>query len=166
MPNTTDPTIFTSGRVMVIPFERKFEEAERDTGLKKKLSEPENLSGILNWCIDGLKNIDITGFRAPDVIQQANECYKKQNDRIGRFIEETMEADATAEIKTASAYEAYRSWCHINGFYAENITNFKASLENIGTVKKKRPLEGGNPTPILMGFKLKNQDNLYYKYVM
>ena len=34
----------------IIPFERHFEESERDAGLKACFAQPENLSGIFNWC--------------------------------------------------------------------------------------------------------------------
>ena len=51
LPQVTDVTLFSSGRVKLIPFERHFSEQERDTGLKKELAKPASLSGILNCCL-------------------------------------------------------------------------------------------------------------------
>lgn len=55
LPKVTDPTIFDSWRVKVIPFNRHFSESEQNKGLKQELSKPQNLSGIFNWCLEGLK---------------------------------------------------------------------------------------------------------------
>jgi len=53
----TDLTLLTSGRVKIIPFERHFEEWEQDKNLKNLFSREENLSGILNWVIEGYRKI-------------------------------------------------------------------------------------------------------------
>ena len=50
LPKVTDPTVFDSGRVKVVPFNRHFSEEEQDKTLKRRLRQTENLSGILNWC--------------------------------------------------------------------------------------------------------------------
>ena len=71
LPKVTDVTVFSSGRVKVIPFERHFSEAEQDKGLKKKLAQVGNLSGILNWCLDGLRLAQETGFDPPSAVLAA-----------------------------------------------------------------------------------------------
>ena len=69
----------------IIPFERHFGEGDRDDGLKTELASPENLSGILNWCLEGLRLIEETGFDAPPAVQAATDEYRKNSDKIGRF---------------------------------------------------------------------------------
>lgn len=155
LPSVTDITLFSSGRVKIIPFERHFGADERDEGLKDELSRPESLSGVLNWCIDGLKMIELTGFTAPDSVRTATDEYRKSSDRIGRFFDEEMEADTLAETRTSEAYTRYKSWCAKNGFYPENAANFKSSLSNIATVVRKRPASGGGLTTLLTGYRLK-----------
>ena len=54
-PNVNDMTLFQSGRLKIIPFNRHFEEGEQDQGLKGQFAKPENLSGIFNWCLEGYK---------------------------------------------------------------------------------------------------------------
>ena len=155
LPAVTDVTLFSSGRVKIIPFERHFGEDERDEGLKEELTKPENLSGIFNWCFKGLRMIEKTGFETPAVVQEATDEYRKNSDRIGRFLDEEMEADPLAETRTGDAYNRYKVWCSINGFFPENAMNFKSSLANIATVARKRPSDGSGLTTLLLGYRLK-----------
>ena len=64
LPKVTDVTVFSSGRVKVIPFERHFDERDQDKGLKGRLSQPKNLSGVLNAPLDILKQVDGVGENA------------------------------------------------------------------------------------------------------
>jgi putative DNA primase/helicase len=156
LPAVTDITLFSSGRVKIIPFERHFTEAERDEQLKSELVQANNLSGVLNWCLDGLWMIGETGFKAPDCVVSATDEYRKNCDKIGRFIDEEMEADGAAETKTSEVYSRYQSWCSGNGYYPENATNFKGSLSNIARVERKRPRSGGGQTTLLLGYRLRS----------
>ena len=52
LPLIGDDTLFSSGRINVIYFNRHFEPHEQDKTLKDKLRTPDNISGILNWCIE------------------------------------------------------------------------------------------------------------------
>jgi putative DNA primase/helicase len=138
-PTVTDMTLFTSGRVKVIPFGRHFTEEERDEGLKSELAKPENLSGILNWCFEGLKLIEETGFEMPDAVRDATEDYRKNSDKVGHFLDEVMEVDSLAETPVIEVYNLYKLWCYNNGFPPDNMKNFKSSLSNIATVDRRRP---------------------------
>ena len=55
LPTITDDTVFSSGRINVISFDRHFEPQEQDKDLKNRLRDKNELSGILNWCIEGLR---------------------------------------------------------------------------------------------------------------
>ena len=54
LPQCSDLSVFDSGRVLVLPFSRHFEEWEQDKGLKDEFRKPENLSAVLNWLLKGL----------------------------------------------------------------------------------------------------------------
>lgn len=158
LPQVTDVTLFSSGRVKLIPFERHFSEQERDTGLKKELAKPASLSGILNWCLDGLWMLGETGFDMPESVQAATDEYRKRSDKIGRFVSEMLEPDPQGEILTTEAYGAYSEWCRRNGHYAESMTNFKAEIAAYAEIKRKRPAGSGresNPQVFVLGYKLR-----------
>jgi putative DNA primase/helicase len=154
LPMVTDLTLITSGRVKIIPFERHFEEWEQDKNLKNLFSREENLSGILNWVIEGYRKIQTDGFKVPATVRQATLDYHKENDKIGLFVEERLTKDANAEERTSALYFAYQNWCRNNGYYTENARNFKSSLASIGRIARKRPKAGGGMTTLLIGYKL------------
>ncbi len=157
LPATTDTTLFSSGRVKVIPFERHFSESERDKGLKLELAEPENLSGILNWCMEGLRKIDAEGFEPPDAVLAATDEYRKNTDKIERFLEDEMTKDAQGGARTAEVYARYKEWCYKNNYFPENAANFKTSLAKVGTVCKRRPKGCDRLTPpvhMFLGYRL------------
>lgn len=143
LPKVTDVTVFSSGRVKVIPFERHFDEREQDKGLKGRLSQPKNLSGVLNWCLDGLWLSRETGLDAPAAVLAATAQYRNDSDKIARFVDEMMEPDVTGEIRTEDAYRAYQEWCTRNGQLPESMPNFKQSMEAHTTIRKQRPRGAG-----------------------
>lgn len=154
LPQVTDITLFLSGRVKLIPFERHFSEAERDPHLKKTLSSPAALSGILNWCLEGLWLIEETGFGVPESVKAATDEYRQRSDKMGRFVAEMLVEDPQGEIRTAALYEQYKQWCDRNGQHFENAANFRSELANYGEIVRKRPsLGGGEKTTLLCGYK-------------
>ena len=143
LPKVTDVTVFSSGRVKVIPFERHFTEAEQDKTLKRKLARAENLSGLLNWCLDGLRLMRETGFEPPAAVLDATSQYQRDSDKITRFVDEMMVPDVNGEIRTEDAYKAYQEWCNSNGQKAEGMPTFKQSMSAFAEVKRKRPAGAG-----------------------
>ena len=136
-------TLFSSSRVKIIPFERHFSEAEQDSTLKQVLAQSGNLSGILNWCLAGLRKIATDGFAMPQSVREATDDYRTNSDRLGRFLEDETEAGELFESSTNEVYARYQWWCARNGFRPDNIAVFKSSLENVATIKKQRPSGAG-----------------------
>lgn len=157
LPQVTDATIFSSGRVKVLLFERHFEPHERDTGLKGEFAKPENLSGILNWCIDGLKLVQQTGLDEPQCVKDAVNAYREDSDKVGMFLAEMMVQDANGEASMTDTYEAYKDWCMDNGLRPEGMTSFKKSMAPHAQIRRKRPAGAGrsaNPISCVCGYRL------------
>lgn len=139
LPKVTDVTVFNSGRVKVIPFEKHFTEAERDKDLKQKLAQPESLSGILNWCLDGLWLFRETGLSLPPAVRAATLQYQQDSDKVGRFLDEMLEASVGDEVRTEDAYQAYQEWCTQNGLSAEGMSTWKQAMSAYTEIIRKRP---------------------------
>lgn len=153
LPAVNDMTIFTSGRVIIIPFERHFDESEQDKTLKKEFAKPEVQSAILNWLLEGYALLQKEGLSLPQSVKDATSQYQHDSDKMILFMEDCMEA-GNYEERTSSVYQRYKEWCQENGHYAESMKNFKQSLETVATVVRKRPLTGGNKTTMLAGYRL------------
>lgn len=167
LPKVTDTTLFSSGRVKVIPFERHFSESEQDKGLKKELAKSQHLSGILNWCLEGLRLMQETGFAPPAAVLSATADYQRDSDKIARFIDDMMELNMNGEIRTEDAYHEYQSWCLRNGQAPDGMPTFKQSMgaysESI-VIKRTRPRGAGrnaSPCWFICGVSWKTNRNLY-----
>lgn len=157
LPQITDLTLFSSGRIKTIPFERHFDEHEQDKGLKAFFACPENLSGILNWCVDGLHMLEDEGFTPPQAVQSATEAYQHDSDKVALFMEDALVPAPQGMERTSSIYGVYQHWCEENGFRAENVRNFRALLEGYAHVERRRPAPGCEKTTVLVGYRIRDE---------
>ena len=82
LPIITDETLFTSGRIVVIPFRKHFEEHEQDKGLKRRLKRKQNISGFFNWCVAGYQKYLKDGLETTESMDQEIESYRMNSDKI------------------------------------------------------------------------------------
>ena len=154
LPVVNDMTVFTSGRVIIIPFERHFDESEQDKGLKHEFMTPEVQSAILNWLLVGYKPLQLHGLKMPQSVINATDQYEHDSNKTLLFIEDCLEEGTDYEERTSEVYNRYKSWCIENGQYAESMKNFKQSLSAVVEVKRKRPKSGGEKTTMVIGYRL------------
>lgn len=153
LPNVTDQTLFESGRLKIIPFTRHFEDHEQDKTLKTTLMAPENLSGILNWAIEGYKLYKAEGLPEPDEVKSATEQYKVDSDRTAQFMNQCLKHEKGSELKTAAIYTRYKDWCSENGYKYEGSQNFYKRLGLEYLIIKRRPWKQettGNMNPTVL----------------
>lgn len=151
LPTITDDTVFTSGRINVISFDRHFEPEEQDKHLKDKLRQESELSGILNWCIEGLRMYRKEGLKPPAAVQQATETYRTDSDKIGNFIKECLtKTGKNSSIK--SIYEIYSTWCSDNGYGTESKGNFISEIKSKGLYATSGTVEGKTVKNIVKGY--------------
>lgn len=152
LPQISDMTLFESDRIRIIPFNRHFEENERDIDLKSFFAKPENLSGILNWCLEGFRLYQKEGLKMPESVASATQEYRDRSDRISMFTKQCLERKAGQELRSSAIYTRYKDWCSENGFKYENAANFKKKMETAGFVyQRRRPWneKDANPTPMI-----------------
>ena len=151
LPLITDSTLFNSGRINVVTFDKHFSEAEQDKTLKSRLREPENISGILNWCLDGLKKYYKDGLKPPKAVKVATNEYAKESDKIGNFIAERLE-ESDKNSAASEIYKEYQSWCKDNGYGVENKGNFFAELKTKGIYAATGTVFGKTVRNIVSGY--------------
>ena len=138
LPQISDMTLFESDRIRIIPFNRHFTAEERDIDLKSFFAEPANLSGILNWCLEGFTLYQKEGLKMPDSVEAATADYRAQSDRLTMFTTQCLEKKAGEELRSSAIYERYRTWCGENGYKYENAANFKKKMIAAGFVYQRR----------------------------
>ena len=132
LPLITDDTLFSSGRLNVISFDRHFSEQEQDKSLKDLFREPEAMSGILNWCLEGLAAYFEEGATPPEAVRIATQAYRELSDKVGLFMGEVLEPKQGNNIPAGRVYGLYQQWCCDNGYGRENKANFFAELKAKG----------------------------------
>lgn len=142
LPVVNDMTVFTSGRVIIIPFERHFDESEQDKGLKHEFMKPEVQSAILNWLLVGYKQLQLHGLKMPQSVINATDQYEHDSNKTLLFIEDCLEEGTDYEERTSEVYNRYKSWCIENGQYAESMKNcllwWKLSV-NVQSPAERKP---------------------------
>ncbi|MBQ6173469.1 MAG: DNA primase [Clostridia bacterium] len=156
LPVVLDDTLFSSGRVKVITFDRHFGEAEQDHTLKDRLQSPEALSGILNWTLAGLKRYHADGntIRTPKSVVDATDDYRLKSDKVRNFIDEAMTENPFNTLLAKDVYRAFTRWCQANGYGVENKTNFFDELRAKGLLSDTGTINGKTYHNVVKGYAL------------
>ena len=103
----TDDGIWSRPRL--IPFAVSFEGRE-DKELKARLMEPDELSGILRWAVEGCSEYLKNGLAYPAAVTQATAEYKADSDVLQRFVEEWCDVASNFSSRSHDLYQAYTKW--------------------------------------------------------
>lgn len=93
-------------RVKLIPFTASFLGSERDPHLGEKLSA--ELSGILNWAIEGCLAWQRDGLQEPEAVRLATQEYREDEDALRDFI--NRRCIMQGEVRHEEMYRAYAEW--------------------------------------------------------
>ena len=127
-------------RIRLIPFTVTIPEEKQDKELGSKLKE--ELSGILNWALEGCQAWQKDGLGFPDEIKAATNEYKRESDVLVQFLEEVTFIDKEGMIKASVFYSYYKDWCEDNGEKSVSGTAFGKALMEKGFDKTR--LRDGN----------------------
>lgn len=153
LPLIQDDTLFSSGRINVITFDRHFAPSEQDRTLKDRLQSEKNISGIFNWCLEGLRMLREEGAEPPLSVTEATTEYRRNSDKIGNFIAECMQK--TGRNSTAgSVYKRFQTWCEDNGFGTENKRSFFDELRGKGIFAETGTVNNLTAHNVVKGYEL------------
>ena len=121
-------------RVIVIPFNAQLTPEQKDPKLLSKLTQPRELSGILNWAIEGHRMWQEEGMEPlPQAIAEAVHIYRNDSDNILRWLSERCYIDVSAPefIEPFNhLYSSYCTWCVDEG---ETTISTKAFSQRLAT---------------------------------
>ncbi len=139
LPAISDDTLFTSDRIRILPFNRHFTEAERNTKLKATLRESNGRDAVLRWLIEGYRKYKEEGLTDTAASKVIIRQYREENDYIAQFIGECMEVfDQTdrhaSKERLTNILARYRYWCDSSNIKPLGRKQFKEELQKHGIV--------------------------------
>ena len=143
IPATNDLTDgFMRSWVRVV-FEVQFAEDDpkRIEDLGGKISSDKGeMSGILNWLIEGYNQYATQGrFSKVFSIQEMKDFWLEHSDSVCTFYKKMLIIDAQAETLKQDVYDAYTVYCETNNKPAEDHNIFFKKLKNVCDYKEHIP---------------------------
>jgi hypothetical protein len=116
-------------RLVLIPFNRVFKEDEQIKDLDNKLQE--ELPGIFNWALEGLRRYKVEGLQMPDCMTQEVQKYKLEENKVMSFMLEYTEVGfyGNETIPYSGLFDAFRRYCEENGYQFSSSKSFSRQLE-------------------------------------
>ena len=140
LPKLSDNTLFTSDRLIVLPFRNKVPKESRDLGLKARMETEEYKSGLLNWLLDGLTLYDTFGSPVPESCERETAEYRDKSDVLGIFISECCEFVEGSKTDGFAIYSKYSEWSKERHYGTLSSGNFYDKLRDTGyTVRRGIP---------------------------
>jgi len=128
-PTSSDVSNGFFRRWIVIPFPNSFE-GRQDPHLLHRLTTPENLSGLLNLALHGLRRLDRqNGFTMGPSLAEALKKYQQEADNISGFLAECCKVEQGLTYPRKDLYLRYTEWCLENGLKATTKKKFNQRLQ-------------------------------------
>jgi len=133
LPSETERTDAFFRRFLIIPFEVTIPKEEIDVDLPKKIIANE-LPGVLNWIVEGLKRISQSRkFTESKKAAAALEAYKEESNSVAQFVKEYGIIPNPYEfIPTAELYRSYSEFCNEAGYKRLSQVNFGKEMKSQG----------------------------------
>lgn len=125
-------------RFLIVPFEQKISEEEKDINLAQKIIENE-LPGIFNLIIEGMRRFLLQGkFTYSEKTHQQSEKFKHDTNSVVAFLEEEQYVPSGKQhMRAQDFYRMYDNFCKENGFTSMNSTNLNNQLRDLGYEVRK-----------------------------
>lgn len=117
-------------RVKLIPFTIEIPEVDRDAALQDKLAD--ELPGILAWAVRGCLLWQKVGIAAPELVHEATNTYRDEQDVMAQFLKDCCETGNTYEVSSGTLYQVYHAWRKEMGIRADSLTKFGNDLRKRG----------------------------------
>jgi phage/plasmid-associated DNA primase len=128
-------------RMVLIPFNQRFEGAKADEDLPEKLRE--ELPGVLAWAVMGCVEWYQHGLGSSVAVDRATSSYRSETDPLERFLDEMCEFEPELRVPKTEMYDAYVQWCTEEYEEAKGTKGFAQMMNEKGVVKNFHGAKSG-----------------------
>lgn len=114
-------------RMILIPFNQKFEGARRDNNLPDKLKA--EYPGILQWAIEGAVKWALSGLSIPEEVLRASREYMSENNDLDLWLADCCTQRSDATTRSSEAYASFQQWKEKQGEHPPSAKSFSQRLE-------------------------------------
>ena len=93
IPDSDDTSHAYYKRWLILAFERSFTEGTKDTDLIHKLTTDEELSGLLNMALVGLRQLEKEGGFRDIAVEDVKRDYERKSNTVKAFLEDRCMMD-------------------------------------------------------------------------
>lgn len=160
LPVTYDITHAFFARWIIIDFPYKFyakeeydklaeEEKEfakiRDVDIIDKIATDDELSGLLNWAVEGLQRLrSDSGFSYSKNTKEVTEMWIRRSDSFAAFCMDNIEEEWNGTIEKADLRRVYSRYCRENKIEMVSDRSIKRYLAETYGASEERPTRNGS----------------------
>jgi putative DNA primase/helicase len=159
LPRLGDASSAIVGRLVLLLTTRSWlgkENYELETVLRAELT------GILNWSLDGLRRLTLDNENHFTRFEAAEEAIVTMQDLaspVGAFVRERCKLDSGAEIAVDELYANYKGWCEASEYPKSPKIHFGRDLRAAcPSVRKRRPRDGSKRHFVYAGIRLRKDE--------
>lgn len=159
IPRSPDDSDAFFRRWIIINFPNQFIGDKADKNKIQKLTSTEELSGFLNFALEGLIRLLNKGdFSHSKGISEVKEQYIRQSDSVGSFIMDLIEISPDNFIQKKELYTIYCDYCRDQNYPIVPENTFHKQLQSAIRVEDYRPKIDGRRPGCWRGIKIKNNE--------
>lgn len=141
VPKSPDDSDAFFRRWVILNFPNQFLNSKADKNLLQRLTTPEELSGFLNFALDGLKRLIANqDFSNTSSVSEVRDNYIRLSDSVGAFILDCIEIAPEGYETKKELYTHYAEYCRCNKYPIVPENTFHRDLQKQIRVEDYRPL--------------------------
>ena len=161
IPEAHDDTTAFFRRWIILVFPNRFEGDKENKSLLKELTTPEELSGFLNWALEGLNRLKKNNwvFSYSKSTEEIREAYIRKSSPIQAFLMDRVVDNPDAYISKKELFKVFAEYCRSFKLPVVTQNTFYTNLpkhKNVAEAKKKYPPGIGIRVNCYLGIELKD----------
>src|SRR5262249_49078341 len=121
------------------------------------------LTGILNWSLDGLQRLTVDNenhFTRFEAAEEAITIMRDLASPVGAFVREKCVLGSDDEVEVDALYTAYKNWCQAGEYPKSDKASFGRNLRAAcPSVRKARPRDESKRYHVYAGIRLRSPED-------
>lgn len=158
-PRIDDVTPAFWRRIIAVNFPNRFDGGRAKKEIWRTIATPEELAGILNWAIDGLRRLRENNweFTITEEMEKMKDDLMKEANPVVAFVQEDCVIDPNATTTVSDLYHAFTDYCGQQGYKTVSKNEFGRVLSQVKGVKNTLMRVDGRRVRGKQGIRLKKE---------